>query len=62
MNNDFKVLIDFVLTKYNVEVEEKDIELVMAQAQCSEEKARKALIANNMDIVNAILDEFRIGL
>ncbi len=36
-------------------VEEKDIELVVQQANVSRKKAIKALKANNNDIVNAIM-------
>lgn len=35
--------------------EEKDIDLVMTQANCSRSKACKALRSNNNDIVNAIM-------
>jgi len=37
-------------------IEEKDIELVMSQANVSRNKAVKALRASNNDIVNAIMD------
>jgi len=37
-------------------IEEKDIELVMAQANVSKSKAIRALKANNNDIVNAIME------
>jgi len=37
-------------------VADKDIELVMSQANCSRNKAIKALKNNNNDIVNAIMD------
>ncbi|KAA0191836.1 hypothetical protein HAZT_HAZT005228 [Hyalella azteca] len=37
-------------------LEEKDIELVVSQANVSRAKACKALRANNNDIVNAIMD------
>ena len=37
-------------------VEEKDIELVMAQAGVSKAKAVKSLKKNNNDIVNAIME------
>lgn len=36
-------------------VEQKDIELVMSQANVSKAKAVKALLNNNNDIVNAIM-------
>merc|ERR1712039_663779 len=36
-------------------IEPKDIELVVAQAQCSQAKAVQALKANNNDIVEAIM-------
>ena len=37
-------------------LEDKDIELVVSQANVSRAKACKALRANNNDIVNAIMD------
>lgn len=37
-------------------VEAKDIELVMAQANCTRNKAVKALKSNSNDIVNAIME------
>ena len=37
------------------QVDAKDIQLVMEQANCSREKAIKALIKNKNDIVNAIM-------
>lgn len=40
----------------NEEICETDIELVMTQAQCSKEVAKRALEKNNGDIVNAIIE------
>lgn len=37
-------------------VEEKDVDLVCAQAQVTKRKAIEALLKNNNDIVNAIMD------
>merc|ERR1711893_552772 len=38
------------------DLEEKDIDLVIQQANCSRPKAIKALKKNNKDIVNAIME------
>lgn len=43
-------------------VEEKDIEIVVAQANVSRKRAIKALKKNNMDIVNAIMVKIRLFL
>ncbi|GFZ49873.1 Nascent polypeptide-associated complex subunit alpha [Saitozyma sp. JCM 24511] len=39
----------------DVTVSEDDVKLVMAQTDCSEEKAREALKAENGDLINAIM-------
>lgn len=44
----------------NGQLDEKDIELVIMQSSCSRQKAIKALLKNNADVVNAIM-ELTIG-
>lgn len=43
-------------------IEEKDIDLVVSQANVSRNKAIKALKNNNNDIVNAIMVSFLLGI
>ncbi|CCF75494.1 nascent polypeptide-associated complex subunit alpha [Babesia microti strain RI] len=43
------------VTDSAVEISEKDINLVMSQVSCSMEEAKRALIENNGDIVDAII-------
>lgn len=40
------------------EVDQKDVEILMSQANCSKEKAEQALKENNGDLINASMSAF----